>query len=334
MAGKSSPLRKVVRKAGGTRPKSAIEQVKARQSRVQKDAKGRSKERAARLNSNQADVKRQLKIQKALYEIADAASAVRDMQSFYKKLHKIVGRLMYAENFFIALYDDTSGLLSYPYFVDEYDKVSLPRPLTEVHNATSWIIRTGEMFRHGSEWNDLFLEMVARKEIELEGTYSGDGIAVPLKAEGKTLGAIFVQSYTPEIHYTDQDDEVLAFVAQHIATALTRARALEAERQRTEELAIVNGISQAMSQRLDMGGIIRIVGDKVREIFNAEVTEILLLDESTNLIHARYSYYLGYQQFEPFAFGEGMTSRIIQSRAPIIHHTLEEAVRKGALFQA
>ena len=67
--------------------------------------------KAAEKKTTQVDLERQLKIQKVLYEIADAASAVRDMYSFYKKLHKIVGKLMYAENFFIALYDAQSDLI-------------------------------------------------------------------------------------------------------------------------------------------------------------------------------------------------------------------------------
>jgi hypothetical protein len=51
--------------------------------------------------------------------------------------------------------------------------------------------------------------------------------------------------------------------------------------QRNAELAIVNSISQAMAQRLDMPGIIRTVGDKVRDIFSAEVTEILVVKRRT-----------------------------------------------------
>jgi hypothetical protein len=53
---------------------------------------------------------REAKIQAALYRIADAASAVKDMQEFYAEMHRIVGELMYAENFFIALHDKTTGL--------------------------------------------------------------------------------------------------------------------------------------------------------------------------------------------------------------------------------
>ena len=88
---------------------------------------------------------RQIKIQKALYEIADAASAVTDMHSFYSKLHRIVGRLMYAKNFFIALYDEQSGLITWPYYVDTVDQMPLPpTPLADQHGATGWILRHGK----------------------------------------------------------------------------------------------------------------------------------------------------------------------------------------------
>src|SRR5262245_19152073 len=104
MAKKSSTVRKAVKKkVGAQKPNGVSEPVKVKQPKVQLDAK------------------RQLKIQKALYEIADAASAVRDMQSFYKKLHKIVGKLMYAENFFIALYDEQTDLITWPYHADVKD---------------------------------------------------------------------------------------------------------------------------------------------------------------------------------------------------------------------
>src|ERR1700752_2035596 len=104
MAKKSSSLNRTV-KAGQSKRKVSRRPVKVKQA----EANPNTKKKVTRLNTDknaaQANLKRQLKIQKALYEIADAASAARDMQSFYKKLHKILGKLMYAENFFIALYN-------------------------------------------------------------------------------------------------------------------------------------------------------------------------------------------------------------------------------------
>src|SRR5215217_4584662 len=94
--------------------------------------------------TTQLDLKRRLKIQKVLYEIADAASAVRDMQSFYKKLHKIIGRLMYAENFFIAIHDKQTDLVNWPYYVDTADiEPPPPTPLTEHYGGTGWVLRHG-----------------------------------------------------------------------------------------------------------------------------------------------------------------------------------------------
>ena len=50
------------------------------------------------------------KVQDALYRIAELAGAAQDMQEFYAAVHAIVGELMYADNFFIALYDEERQL--------------------------------------------------------------------------------------------------------------------------------------------------------------------------------------------------------------------------------
>src|SRR5512135_1628967 len=75
----------------------------------------------AQLADREQQHRRAEQIQTALYEIADAASAVTDMQVFYGRLHEIVGRLMYARNFFIAILDREIGMMSWPYHVDEKD---------------------------------------------------------------------------------------------------------------------------------------------------------------------------------------------------------------------
>ena len=67
-------------------------------------------------------------------------------------------------------------------------------------------------------------------------------------------------------------------MAQHIATALTRARAIEETRQRNAELAIFNSVGEAMGRTLDIKTMARIVGDKVRDIFDADGVSIELLD--------------------------------------------------------
>ena len=65
---------------------------------------------------------RQARVQSALYRIAETASAAHDMGEFYASIHAIVGELMYAENFYVALYDEDRQRVSYPFHVDELDE--------------------------------------------------------------------------------------------------------------------------------------------------------------------------------------------------------------------
>jgi PAS domain S-box-containing protein len=270
-------------------------------------------------------------IQTTLYEIADAASTSHDMQEFYAHVHRIVGKLMYAANMFIALYDESTGLLSFPYFVDEKDEPFPTQRLEDFRGLTGYVIRTGESIKHG--W-DQFNELIAAGEIELEGTSNEDGIGAPLKADGKILGAIFVQSYAEGIHYTDKDEQVLAFVAQHIATVLVRIRALEETRKRNSELQIINRVQEGLAYRLGLQGIIDLIGDKVRESFAADTTSVALYDEERDWV--TNSYYVDRGRRIPWP--DQPTSRpslgalVIDSRKPLLIGSLEDSLKLGALL--
>ena len=68
-----------------------------------------AKARIAELEALEAERSARGAVQAALYRIAEAASAAEDLPAFYRTIHEIVGELMYAENFYIALYDDERG---------------------------------------------------------------------------------------------------------------------------------------------------------------------------------------------------------------------------------
>jgi PAS domain S-box-containing protein len=85
--------------------------------------------------------KRAEELNAALYAIA-ARSQAEDLQTFFAAVHNIIGQLMNARNFYIALYDFQSQLLSFPYFVDEQDPT--PKPKRLGRGLTEYVLRTGE----------------------------------------------------------------------------------------------------------------------------------------------------------------------------------------------
>jgi diguanylate cyclase (GGDEF)-like protein/PAS domain S-box-containing protein len=172
-----------------------------------------------------SDRKRAETLQAALYRIAELTTSVEDMPVFYRTIHGVVAELMYAENFYLALLDEETGLLKFEYFVDEVDDE--PPAVKPGKTLTEYVLRTGEPLLV----NPAVQAALERKgEVELVGAASVDWLGVPLKRGDRAFGVIVVQSYEESSRYSATDLEILTFVAQHVATALDRKRAADALR--------------------------------------------------------------------------------------------------------
>ncbi len=274
------------------------------------------------------------KVQDALYRIAELASAAQDMQEFYRAVREVVGELMYAENFFIALYDAERELISWPYYVDEKDD-PLPDPakwyeFTSAYgtSSTAYVIRTNEpqLIPH-----DRYLTLIDQGEIEPLGADADDStwLGVPLTTEGRTVGVLVVQSYTAEHEYTERDKDVLAFVGQHVGAALSRARAIEETRQRNAELALINSVQEAIAGELDQQAIYDAVGDRLRDVFDAQGVDIAIYDEASGLMEFAYTIERGERlQDEPIPL-IGFRKRVMATREPLlVNEDMEGACAK------
>jgi GAF domain-containing protein len=254
----------------------------------------------AAIPSREAEPLRTARVQAALYRIADATSAVTNMDEFYTEMHRIVSELIYAPSFYLFLFDQITQMRVTAYWVDEAGDPPLPpMTLAELRDSKllmGFVYRDGKILHLSKEERTA---LKARGELEPTGTPSEDWMGVPLKFNDQMIGALVVQSYKKGIRYTDQDVEILTFVAQHIATALTRARAIEETRQRNAELAVINSVQQGLAAQLDMQAIYDLVGDKIREIFDAQVVLLTQDDDAAEMIHYRYIYEKGKRIHEP-----------------------------------
>ena len=69
--------------------------------------------------------------------------------------------------------------------------------------------------------------------------------------------------------------------------------------QRNAELAILNSILQGLAARLNVQAIYDLVGDQIREIFNAQVVMISTYDPQTNTVEHRYAIERGQRVYDP-----------------------------------
>ena len=198
-----------------------------------------------------ASLQRSEQLRQALYEIADLAGSNLDLPVMLRRVHAIVGELMYAENFYIVLYDNARQAMRFLYFVDQLDPwrndPEKDIPVTDAENTlTMHLLRSGETLRGPSAELRTQYGIPRGKD---SGPDSADWLGVPMSRDERVVGALVVQNYRQADVYTDDDRILLAYVAQHVLTALERRDArkrLEARvAERTTELRRANEELQA-----------------------------------------------------------------------------------------
>jgi two-component system cell cycle sensor histidine kinase/response regulator CckA len=176
--------------------------------------------------------------QAAIYRVAEAVNTTRGLEELLKTIHEIVGELMPAKNFFIALHDPATETVTWPYFVDEFDPPPPPRRLGR--GLTEYVLRSG---RPALVTPEVERALAAGGEVELTGEPALDWLGVPLVAESRVIGALVVQSYTQGTRYGEHELELLRFVSTQIALAIERKRREEALQESEEQFrALVDGL--------------------------------------------------------------------------------------------
>ncbi|HEU4324337.1 MAG TPA: GAF domain-containing protein [Roseiflexaceae bacterium] len=90
-------------------------------------------------------------------------------------------------------------------------------------------------------------------------------------------------------------------------------------RQRSAELEVISRISQTLAQRPDLEVLVNLVGDALRDAFEAQTAYIALYDRTANLISFPYNLEEGRRIYHArLPFGMGLTSQIIRSRSPLL----------------
>ncbi|SDU36698.1 GGDEF domain-containing protein [Halopseudomonas salegens] len=159
-------------------------------------------------------------VQAALYAISEAAHSAHDLPALYQLVRGVIGRLLPADNFLVALYDATNDQLSFPYFIDQYDTAPGPMPLASAA-LTAEVIRSGEALLLTPETAGAVLDRIG----PVMGKHALDWLGVPLVSDNVTIGALVLQSYSETVRYSERDKELLQFVSNQVAAAIGRQRA-------------------------------------------------------------------------------------------------------------
>ncbi len=148
------------------------------------------------------------KVQQVLYNISKAVNSPISLKQFYKAIHKELGTIIDTTNFYIALVDENKDELYFPYYTDEKDD---KMPFVKFSKS---LLNNNEQYK----------EMINQGILTPMGSTTDESIwlGVPLKIEGRVMGAMAVQNYTNPNLYSEKDIKLLEFVSSQVATAIER----------------------------------------------------------------------------------------------------------------
>lgn len=161
--------------------------------------------------------KKNQKLQQSLFAISEEAGKETTIQEFYESLHNIIAELMPAKNFYIAIQDTKTGLISFPYHVDEYDSQPNPKPMG--NGLSEYVLRLGKS-KVITEKIDRALQ--AEGKVELSGEYAKIWIGIYLEFNSHHKGVLVLQDYEDENAYDRDDFKILQFVSQQIEKVLSK----------------------------------------------------------------------------------------------------------------
>jgi PAS domain S-box-containing protein len=165
--------------------------------------------------------KREEAEREAISEIVQSVITTSNVDELLKVAQAAIGKVLYAENFFIGLHDPATELVRFEFWVDQCDEVPAPMPMRHAFTRSGYVLRTGRPLLLTRE---LERELFGVSLVAQSGSPAASWLGVPLRTPARTIGVLVVQHYEKEGAYTQRDVEFLAAVGDQIALAIERKR--------------------------------------------------------------------------------------------------------------
>ena len=155
-----------------------------------------------------------------LHKVSHAVNIECSLDELFNTIHQALGQLIDVTNFFIALYDSHSNLITFPYLVDEMSENNCSIEANDNTSLTAQII---------SEGRTLLLDHRAIQKRTTDRGFMGvmckNFLGIPLMLSGKVIGAMVLQSYKSGNLYDEEDKLLLESITEQIAYALHKKQA-------------------------------------------------------------------------------------------------------------
>ncbi len=244
-------------------------------------------------------------------EIAQVLSSTLQLDVVLEKIATMVGELVEAQGFYIALIDDETRKLSFAYINLPEGNPDGEMRWTVDEGLTGVVIRTGEPVCTSD-----YLQECVRHGVAPRGpagsNFARAWLGVPLRHKDHTLGVMVVTHDDPNVRFDSTDVQLLATVAAQAAAAVANAQLYTRTQQQASRLALINRIGRTIASTLDPCAVPMLLVSELADAIEIEAAFVLICDGEDGELEIRYA--------QPDL---GLISRRVPAGAGITHAALQ-----------
>jgi GAF domain-containing protein len=277
---------------------------------MNKTANDSAQNTATKLAQREAELAVINSVQKAL-------AAQKGMQEIYDLVGRRIQELFDAQAVIIATFDHESDLEHFQYNYEDGARIYPdPRPIDNVRRK---LIKTKDLILIDENLAQEAAKLLGKTPKAVPGTELPKSVLfVPMIVGDTARGYVSLQNLDREHAFSDSDVRLLSTLANSMSAALENARLFNETEQRNAELAVINSVQQGLVAEMDMQGIYDLVGDRLRELFDAQVVVIRTYDHEAGLEQYRYVIEKDERIYADSRSIDGFGRHLIEKREPVM----------------
>ncbi len=226
--------------------------------------------------------RRRMAEQNAVHRVGRAVNSVLLLGDLLEVVYQQINTVMNAENFYIALYDPFHNQVSFPFAVENGQRVRW-RERQSGHGLTEYVLHSRQPLllpnRVAERLNELGIAAI--------GQMACAWIGAPLVVGDKIIGMMAAQDFTTENAYTPADLDLMAALANQVAIAIENARLYEETQRQASYLRLTAEVGKRIILILDIDELLHQVVELIRTSFGYYHVQVALVDEKTQEVVAQ-----------------------------------------------
>ncbi|HEX2697604.1 MAG TPA: GAF domain-containing protein, partial [Anaerolineales bacterium] len=236
--------------------------------------------------------------------VQEGLASKLEIQAIYDLVGDKVTEIFHSDTTYIQSYNAKEQSVYAHYYV-ERGQHQQPGPLPFGRGLYSKVIQSRQPILYGTQEEWLKAGGTIINSPGQERELNESVLLVPILLGSEVTGVLSIQSYKQNA-FGKSDERLLQTLANSMSVALENARLfdetqrlLQETEQRNAELAIINSVQQGLASKLELQALYDLVGDKIRDIFDAQSVLIATYDHVTRTRSFPYNWEKGERIYIP-----------------------------------